>query len=88
TSVKVGHRQAFIPKTPLEQSSGVLPFGNRKAVVSEVHLCATHPRSCAWFSPMRHGAFNGRTVKRAPTPALEQLGLNGCLSKAHKSVPT
>ncbi|MDQ2139171.1 hypothetical protein RBI14_13410, partial [Alcaligenaceae bacterium B3P038] len=25
------HRQAFIPKTPLEQSSGVLPLGNRNA---------------------------------------------------------
>ena len=31
TSVKVGHRQAFIPKTPLEQSSGVLPLGQRIA---------------------------------------------------------
>ena len=31
TSVKVGHRQAFIPKTPLEQSSGVLPLGRRIA---------------------------------------------------------
>jgi hypothetical protein len=29
--VKVGHRQAFIPKTPLEQSSGVLPLRQRIA---------------------------------------------------------
>ena len=27
TSVKVGHRQAFIPKTPPVKTGGVLPFG-------------------------------------------------------------
>ncbi|WP_235938777.1 hypothetical protein, partial [Schauerella aestuarii] len=34
TSVKVGHRQAFIPKTPLEQSSGVLPLRDVNAAVT------------------------------------------------------
>ena len=49
TSVKVGHRQAFIPKTPLEQSSGVLPLGQR---------IATHAR---WLA--QPGSANPSSVR-------------------------